>query len=510
MKLYKNFDTQMKKLLSVAALAGAVLLCSCGGNKTLKMGSLSKFDSLSYALGANIGYGMQYEMSDIPFNFEEVNKGIKEGALDKSKQKHEDAIDILRDYFMNKRGARAFAIQQKKAMQAAVAADSTGMLKDTLPAAEPMFLTPGECDSVSYAFGNDIGNNIKSSDIPVQIVWITEAMANVRDSVAKMDEMIVQGYLQNYFMVVRPRENAEASAKWLEGIAKKSGVEKTESGLLYKIERPGDADTIAVDDRDVVVVNYEGKNRKGKVFDSSYERNEPAEFPLNRVIKGWTEGMKLVGKGGKITLWIPAELAYGERGAGRDIGANEALEFSVEVVDVKPYVEPAPADSTKVAEPAKKESPSACHTGKVSLRETLFSIIVFNRFIDDIMEFEGVVYKIMPVTRGTSARGEWQRQDVVFDYNDGGQFSRKICVTFFNKESDVAKLREGETFLVSVNIESREYNGRWYTDIRAWRVQPKQQQPPVPMTDAPLPSDIPAEGGSFGGGAAAEVDDLPF
>ena len=123
------------------------------------------------------------------------------------------------------------------------------------------------------------------------------------------------------------------------------------------------------------------------------------------------------------------------------------------------------------------------------------------------MEFEGVVYKIMPVTRGTSARGEWQRQDVVFDYNDGGQFSRKICVTFFNKESDVAKLREGETFLVSVNIESREYNGRWYTDIRAWRVQPKQQQPPVPMTDAPLPSDIPAEGGSFGGGAAAEVDD---
>ncbi len=125
------------------------------------------------------------------------------------------------------------------------------------------------------------------------------------------------------------------------------------------------------------------------------------------------------------------------------------------------------------------------------------------------MEFEGVVYKIMPVTRGTSARGEWQRQDVVFDYNDGGQFSRKICVTFFNKESDAAKLHEGETFLVSVNVESREYNGRWYTDVRAWRVQPKQQQAPAPMTDAPLPSDIPAESGSFGA-ASAEVDDLPF
>ena len=125
------------------------------------------------------------------------------------------------------------------------------------------------------------------------------------------------------------------------------------------------------------------------------------------------------------------------------------------------------------------------------------------------MEFEGTVYKILPVTKGTSARGEWQRQDVVFEMNEGS-FTRKICVTFFNKPEDVARLKEGSTYNVSVNIESREYNGRWYTDIRAWGVQPKQQQPPVPMTDAPLPSDIPAEGGSFGGGAAAEVDDLPF
>ena len=121
------------------------------------------------------------------------------------------------------------------------------------------------------------------------------------------------------------------------------------------------------------------------------------------------------------------------------------------------------------------------------------------------MEFEGVVYKIMPVTRGTSARGEWQRQDVVFDYNDGGQFSRKICVTFFNKESDVAKLREGETFLVSVNIESREYNGRWYTDIRAWRLQPKQEAAAAPMPDMPPIAEEPSYAS-----APAQVDDLPF
>ena len=77
------------------------------------------------------------------------------------------------------------------------------------------------------------------------------------------------------------------------------------------------------------------------------------------------------------------------------------------------------------------------------------------------MEFEGTVYKIMPVTKGTSARGEWQRQDVVFDANEGS-FTRKICVTFFNKPDEVAKLREGAAYTVSVNIESREYNGRYH------------------------------------------------
>ena len=69
------------------------------------------------------------------------------------------------------------------------------------------------------------------------------------------------------------------------------------------------------------------------------EKDNEIEFPLNRVIKGWTEGMKLVGKGGRIVLWIPAELAYGETGAGQDIGANEALCFDVELLDVTPAAE---------------------------------------------------------------------------------------------------------------------------------------------------------------------------
>lgn len=127
------------------------------------------------------------------------------------------------------------------------------------------------------------------------------------------------------------------------------------------------------------------------------------------------------------------------------------------------------------------------------------------------MEFEGTVYKIMPVTKGTSARGEWQRQDIVFEYNDGGQFSRKICVTFFNRPDDVSKLREGASYNVSVNIESREYNGRWYTDIRAWRLQPKQTEAPAPapMPDLP-PIGAPSYSAPAATAAADETDDLPF
>lgn len=120
------------------------------------------------------------------------------------------------------------------------------------------------------------------------------------------------------------------------------------------------------------------------------------------------------------------------------------------------------------------------------------------------MEFEGTVYKIMPVTKGTSARGEWQRQDVVFEMQDGA-YARKICVTFFNRPDDVARLKEGATYSVSVNIESREYNGRWYTDVREWRIQPLQQQAAAPAADLPPIGEEPSYTRSD-----APIDDMPF
>lgn len=365
----------MKKIFFAAALAGAAMLASCGGNKGgVQLGSLSEFDSLSYSLGANIGYGMSYEMKDIPFDFKAVDKGVREGALGKATQEHDKSLDMLREYFMTKRGERAQAVAQKRAEADSVRLAGGDTTKVEYPAADPdMFESEEERTEISYAFGNDIGYNIAQSGMPIQLVWIGEAMQNVRDNNAKMTEDEVNQYLQYYFMVKRPAENAEASKAWLEKIEKKSGVKKTESGLLYKVTKQGDASMMPKDPRDVVKVHYTGRTREGKVFDTSKfanrskeqqemmrkqspdsfdekgapkEADEPAKFPLNRVIKGWTEGLQLVGEGGKITLWIPSDLAYGTRGAGRDIGPNEALQFDVEVIEVIPYEEPAPADST--------------------------------------------------------------------------------------------------------------------------------------------------------------------
>lgn len=125
------------------------------------------------------------------------------------------------------------------------------------------------------------------------------------------------------------------------------------------------------------------------------------------------------------------------------------------------------------------------------------------------MEFEGIVYKILPAQQGTSARGEWQRQEVIFDLPS--EFSRKVCVTFFNKPSDVAKLREGAAYTVSINVESREYNGRWFTDVRAWRIQPQEAgqsaATPAPAAQDSAPLEEPRYAASS---APTEVDDLPF
>ena len=138
------------------------------------------------------------------------------------------------------------------------------------------------------------------------------------------------------------------------------------------------------------------------------------------------------------------------------------------------------------------------------------------------MEFEGKVLQILPPTSGQSARGTWERQTVVFE-QPNKQYGKELAVTFMNKAQDVASLRVGETYIVSFDIESREYQGRWYTDVVGRRIEPKEaaqmaQAPyseplptvePAPMA-APMSAPMPTEEPAMPAQSAQVVDDLPF
>ncbi len=127
-------------------------------------------------------------------------------------------------------------------------------------------------------------------------------------------------------------KNLVVGKKFLEENAKKDGVKTLDSGLQYKVLIKGDGDIPKADS--TVVAHYEGRLINGKVFDSSIKRGSPATFPVSGVIKGWQETLKLMPTGSKWQVYIPANLAYGEKGAGGSIGPNEALIFDIELISI--------------------------------------------------------------------------------------------------------------------------------------------------------------------------------
>ena len=135
------------------------------------------------------------------------------------------------------------------------------------------------------------------------------------------------------FSFVMAQSSLEDGQRFLKENAEKQGVKTTPSGLQYKVLSEGSGKSPKA--TDVVVVNYRGTLINGKEFDSSYKAGQPIEFPLNRVIPGWTEGVQLMKEGAKFEFFIPSNLAYGPRGAGGVIGPDETLIFEVELLKVK-------------------------------------------------------------------------------------------------------------------------------------------------------------------------------
>ena len=200
-------------------------------------------------------------------------------------------------------------------------------------------------DNVSYALGLGIGSQLKSMGAEtLNIDDFAQAIKDVlNDSELKISMADSQKIVQKFFQEQEAKQRAamaETGKKlkaeceaYLAENAKKDGVITTASGLQYTVLKEGTGKSPKA--TDTVVCHYEGFLTNGTVFDSSIQRGEPAAFPLNGVIAGWTEGLQLMKEGGKNRFFIPYHLAYGEAGAAGSIPPYAALIFDVELIEVK-------------------------------------------------------------------------------------------------------------------------------------------------------------------------------
>ena len=194
-------------------------------------------------------------------------------------------------------------------------------------------------NKISYALGLGIAHQLKSMGIEdFSVEDFSQSVSDVlADKTPAMTNREAQELLNDYFQKKQKEEAEKAIAEgkvFLEANGKREGVTTTKSGLQYEVLTPGKGER-SPKATDTVVCQYEGRLVSGKVFDSSYERNQPAEFGLNQVIPGWTEGLQLMSEGAKFRFYIPYLLGYGEQGAGPSIPPYSTLVFDVELISVK-------------------------------------------------------------------------------------------------------------------------------------------------------------------------------
>ncbi len=241
------------------------------------------------------------------------------------------------------------------------------------PAAEPALSNPQaaallktEKDKVSYAIGMNIGKSLHRDSVDVDtnllVRGLSDSLAGGAPLLTDQEAQTILTALQTSLrakqqekMQAMAETNQKAGEAFLAANKLKEGIVTLPSGLQYRILKAGDGPKPTA--TDTVTVNYRGTLIDGTEFDSSYKRNEPATFPVNQVIKGWSEAVQLMPVGSKWQIFIPAELAYGPRGAGAAIGPNATLIFEVELLSIKPKEQPAtPTQAQPQAKPQAKPS----------------------------------------------------------------------------------------------------------------------------------------------------------
>ena len=225
--------------------------------------------------------------------------------------------------------------------QQSPAVKTPGVLAAKSPAALPL---KTQKDKLSYAFGINLATNMKKQSVDVDPDILAQGLKDVfAGNKLLMTETEVQAVLTQLQNDVRKTQqeksqlaadaNKKTGDEFLAANKTKQGVVALPSGLQYKILQEGTGPKPLASDS--VVCNYRGTLLDGTEFDSSYKRGQPATFPVNGVIKGWTEALQLMPVGSKWQLFVPAELAYAERGAGPQIGPNATLFFEVELLSIQ-------------------------------------------------------------------------------------------------------------------------------------------------------------------------------
>ena len=311
-----------RSIRGVAALVAATL-AMMGGNvlaqnndQAGKTALVSERDKVSYAVGLDVGK-----------SFQPVADFIDLAAFERSIRNVFDGGKPL----MTEEEAKATDESLRKNLAVRQGAPVPGMA----PGTQPPAVDKGKVGTMlgSFAVGPSLAPLKGEIDLGTLMQAVRTSLANGKPLLSEQEAMATMQAYMTKKQGMAGQKNREEGAAFLSKNKTQPGVITTPSGLQYTVLRPGNGARPTPTSK--VRVNYEGKLLDGTVFDSSYQRGQPAEFGLNQVIAGWTEGVGLMPVGGKYRFWSPANLAYGEKGMGGDIPANSALTFDVELLGVQ-------------------------------------------------------------------------------------------------------------------------------------------------------------------------------